>query len=308
MARVPTYEATRRRVRRAVDPEREGRLGVLLRATQRYIDDGMLERAPTLAYYGILSLFPLVLLAYSAVRLFAGDTAAADIATYVRESGASGAVTDAVRSAIETAQKPSESSAGAAGVVSLLTLIYGASRAFTATGRAIDAIGRRERQPRSLARRAQDIAWTLVLLLIGMVCLALATLSGKVLKDLLGLVGVSPEASTVWAVARWPLAAALAVLIVAVVRWAAPTGDRRPFRLLSPGQIVTVGSLVVATAGFDLYLTYLASYNATYGAFAGAVIVMLWIWQAGSALLFGAEVDAVLERHRARPTEHVRTP
>ena len=85
------------------------------------------------------------------------------------------------------------------------------------------------------------------------------------------------------------------ILIVALVRWAATTGERRPFRLASPGRLVTVGSLVVTTAGFNVYVTYLASYNATYGAFTAAIILMLWIWMAGSSILFGAELDAVLD-------------
>ena len=71
------------------------------------------------------------------------------------------------------------------------------------------------------------------------------------------------------------------LLIVALVRWAAPTGERRPFRLVTPGRLVTVASLVT-TAGFNVYVTYLASYNATYGAFTAAIILMLWIWMAGS--------------------------
>ena len=273
----------------------------VLHAVRRYVDDGMLERSPTLAYYGILSLFPIVLLAFSALRLLAGETAAADISAYARESGASGAVAGAVRDAVGTAQDTPQSAAGAAGIVSAITLIYGASRAFTAAGRAIDAIGSRERRPRSLARRAQDVGWTLVLLVIAMVVLVLATVSGKVLDDLLGLIGVEGAAATVWAIVRWPLAAAFAVLIVAIVRWAAPTGARPPFRLVSPGQLTTVGLLTIATAGFNVYVTYLATYNATYGAFAGAIVLMLWLWQAGSVLLFGAELDAVLERSATGP-------
>jgi membrane protein len=293
--RVMPGGATVQRVRRAVDPERGGPLAALVLAVRRYIEDGMLERAPTLAYYGLLSLFPLVLLAFSALGLLAGDDAAAEVAAYARESGASGALSDAVRSAVGTAQDTPETVAGAAGLVSVLTLIYGASRAFTAAGRAIDAIGSRERRPRSLVRRAEDIGWTLVVLVIGMVLMVFATVSGKVLEDLLGLLGIGGAAGTAWAILRWPLAGAFTVLIVAIVRWAAPTGARQPFRLLSPGRLVTLGSLAVATAGFNVYVTYLATYNATYGALAGAIILMLWLWQAGSILLFGAELDAVLE-------------
>jgi membrane protein len=297
---VPTREATMRRARHAVDPEREGRLGVVTQTVVRYMQDGMPERAPALAYYGILSLFPALLIAFAVARFFAGENAAADIAAYSQEHGVSGAVSGAVRSAISTSQDASASTAGAVGVVGLATLIYGASRAFTAAGRAVDAIGHRSRRPRPLLRRAQDIGWTLVVLLIGMAVVLLATVSGQVLEDLLGLLGISGAAGTVWAILRWPAAAALVFLTVAIVRWAAPTGGRLPFRWLSPGRVATVVSLLVATGGFNVYVTHFASYNTTYGAFAGAIILMLWIWLAGSALLFGAELDAVLDERAAR--------
>ena len=274
-------------------------LELLTRTVRRYLDDGMTERAPTLAYYGVLSLFPALLLAFAVLRFVAGDGAATDIARYAREHGASGAVSGAVRSAVGTAQDVPAGTAGAAGVASLLTLIYGASRAFTAAGRAVDAIGHRSRRPRSIVRRAEDVGWTLALLFIGVVMIVLGTVSGRVLDELLKLLGLGGAAGTIWEIMRWPVAAFLLVIVVAVVRWAAPTAARPRFRAITPGILVTVGALVVATAGFNLYVTYLASYNATYGAFAGAVILMLWLWLAGSALLFGAELDAVLAEGRA---------
>jgi membrane protein len=290
-----------RRVREAVDPAGDRPLGLVVRAVQRYLDDNMAERAPGIAYYGILSLFPALLLAFAAVRFIAGDSAPADIASYTQEHGASGAVAGALRSAAETAQKASAPTAGGAGLAGLLTLIYGASRAFTALGRAVDAIGRRTRRSRTIWRRAQDITWTLVLLGIAILAALLVSVSGAVLEDFLELIGIGGAAVTVWTIARWPVAAALTLLIVALVRWAAPTGKRRPFRLVSPGRLVTVGSLAVTTAGFNVYVTYLASYNATYGAFTAAIILMLWIWMAGSSILYGAELDAVLvERAAAR--------
>ncbi len=101
---------------------------------------------------------------------------------------------------------------------------------------------------------------------------------------------------------RWPAAACIALIAVDLVRWTAPTGRRGPFRLMTAGRLFTVAALVTATVGYNVYITQIASYNATYGAFSAAIILMLWIWLAGSVLLFGAELDAVLdERAGARP-------
>lgn len=291
-----------RRVREAFDPKGGGRLGVGASTVQRYVADGMAERAPALAYYGIFSLFPALTLAFAVTRFVAGDGAPADVAEYSRDHGASGAVAGALRSAVQTAQEASEPTAGSAGVISLLTLVYGASRAFTAIGRAVDAIGRHAYQPRSALKRAQDIGWTLVLLAMGIIAFLLVTVSGRVLEELLGLFGIDGTDPTIWSVVRWPAAACIALIGVDLVRWTAPTGRRGPFRLMTAGRLFTVAALVTATVGYNVYITQIASYNATYGAFSAAIILMLWIWLAGSVLLFGAELDAVLdERAGARP-------
>jgi membrane protein len=292
------------RVQRAVDPDRDTGLGLLARAVWRYLNDGMLERAPAIAYYGILSLFPSLLLAFTLVRLVGGDGAPDDLARYVQEHGTSGAVASALRSAATTAREAAAPTAGVAGVIGLLTVIYGASKAFTAIGRAIDAMGRRGRTPRSMRRRAEDVAWTMLLLLLALVALLLLAFSGSVLEDLLELFGLSGAAVTVWSVARLPAAAALALCIVALVYWAAPSQRNSRFRAVTPGASAATAVLLVATIGYNVYVTRFASYNSTYGASAGLIILLLWIWLAASAVLYGAELDAVLEARRRERDDH----
>lgn len=270
------------------------------RALRRYVQDGMPDRAPAVAYYGILSLFPLLLIAFSVVRLVAGDDAPGDLASYARDEGASGAVAEALRSAAETARDASQPTAGAAGLAGLVALIYGGSRAFTSAGRAMDVVAGRSSTARSLTRRAQDVGWTLVVLAMLIALLVFLLASGRLLELVLGLVDLDEQLS-VWRILRWPAAAAATLLIVAVVRWAAPTGPRPPFRLASPGAVVSVAGLIAGTIGFELYVANVATYNSTYGTFAGGVILLLWIWLTSVAFLFGAELDAVLQEDAPHP-------
>jgi membrane protein len=283
------------KVVRAPDLNRFPLLRLGMRTTERYLDDSMAERAPAIAYYGLLSLFPALLVAFSVVRFVGGDSAPEEIAEYTKAHGTSGAVAGALQSAAKTARDADAATAGGIGVAGVLVLIYGASRAFTAIGRAVDAIGARARLGRSPLRRLQDIGWTLVLMAMAIVMVLVATVSGAVLEDLLGLFGIDDAAVTVVTLVRWPVAAALALLFVAIIRWAAPVSAHPPFRLISPGQVATAGSIAVLTAGYNVYITTFASYNTTYGAFAAPIILMLWIWMTASALLAGAELDAVLE-------------
>jgi membrane protein len=268
--------------------------GLALAVARRYVADGMADRAPTLAYYGILSLFPFLLIGFGLIRLVAGADAPDDIANYVGERGWSDALADALRSVTETARSASAAGAGSAGAAGLVTMLYGASRAFTATGRALDVIHRKPSIARSLARRAKDIAWTLVLVLLTIAAAVTFAVSGRVLEDLLGLVGLDEGAAAVWRLARFPAVALLVLLMVAIVRWASPS-VQRPFKLITPGIVATVVALGLGSVGFDVYVSQVASYNTTYGAFAGAVILLLWIWLAAITLLLGSELDAVLE-------------
>jgi membrane protein len=288
-ARSPLQGARRLLARPAGSPS-----GLALAATRRYVADGMADRAPSLAYYGILSLFPFLLVGFALVRLVAGADAPDDIAVYAGQRGWSDALADALRSVAETARSASATGAGSAGVAGLVTLLYGASRAFTATGRALDVINRRPSTARSIGRRAEDIAWTLILVVMTIAAAVAFAVSGRVLEDVLGLVGLDEGAAAIWGIARFPAAAALVVLIVAIVRWASPS-ERRSFRLLAPGIVATVVALGVGSVGFDVYVSHIASYNTTYGAFAGAVIMLLWIWLAAITLLLGSELDAVLD-------------
>jgi membrane protein len=276
-------------VRGDVDEVRQ----VLVATARRYLADGMIDRAPGLAYYGILSLFPLLLLGFTLMRFVGGADAPDELAELAREEGASGPLSEALRSVAQTARQATHPTAGAAGLAGVLALVYGGSRAFTAAGRALDVIAGDTSTQRGIARRAQDIAWTLVVLTMVIVLVFLLLASERVVEELLGLVGLDDDIS-VWTLVRWPAVVGIALLIVAIVRWAAPTGGRPPFRLVTRGAGLSVLVLVVATIGFDVYVANFASYNTTYGAFAGGVILLLWIWLACIAFLLGAELDAVL--------------
>jgi membrane protein len=286
------------RLRRALDPDGDSRAGLAARAVRRYLEDDMADRAASLAYYGMLSLFPSLLIVFALIRLVAGASAASDLAGFASEHGASGAISQTLDAAVSTAARASQSQAGLLGAVGIGTLLYGASKALTAAGRALDVAADRSPAHRSLMRRAQDIGWTLFLLAIGIVAVALVFVSGRILEEALTVIGLSGASATIWALARWPATALLFLVAVAVVRWAAPTTGRGRFRLFAPGGLVAVVVWLGASAGYAFYVTKIATYNVTYGAFAGAVILLLWLWLSAAALLYGAELDAVLsERH-----------
>ena len=118
--------------------------------------------------------------------------------------------------------------------------------------------------------------------------------------------GQSPQSSrcgtaaTIWLWVRWPVALAVTMTIYAIVYYAAPNVEIRHFRWITPGSVVGVVLWIVASIGFFVYVSNFSSYGATYGAFAGAVILLVWLWLTNVVLLFGAELNAVVDLRRSR--------
>jgi membrane protein len=90
----------------------------------------------------------------------------------------------------------------------------------------------------------------------------------------------------------------LVSVAVAILYYAAPNVRQRKFRWLSIGSAVAIVVWVLASVGFGFYVSNFGSYNKTYGTLAGVIVFLLWLWLTNLALLFGAELDAELERGR----------
>src|SRR5215210_7358109 len=175
------------------------------RAFQRFQRDQMTDRAAALTYYSLLSLFPALLFGVAALGYFGGSGLIDDAADYLRKAGAPGQTVDAVTKALESAQSQ-RSTAFTALVVALGTSLHGASGAFGAFRRALNVVWRVAEGRNFVRRKAHDIGWTAVLLVLVLITFVLIFVGGSVADDLLGFVGLGSVAADVWLVARWPAA------------------------------------------------------------------------------------------------------
>ena len=105
-------------------------------------------------------------------------------------------------------------------------------------------------------------------------------------------------ALTLWNILRWPVILVLVVVAVAVLYYATPNVQQPKFRWISVGAALAILVWMLASVGFGVYVANFGSYNKTYGALAGVIIFLLWLWITNLALLFGAELDSELERGR----------
>ena len=142
----------------------------------------------------------------------------------------------------------------------------------------------------------------LVLTLAGLVIAAavafMLAVSGPLARSVGAAIGAGDVALTMWNILRWPVILLFVVLAVAILYYATPNIKQPKFRWISIGAAVGILTWIVASVLFGFYVANFGSYNKTYGALAGVIVFLLWLWITNLALLFGAELDAELERGR----------
>ena len=99
-----------------------------------------------------------------------------------------------------------------------------------------------------------------------------------------------------WNIVRWPLAFCAVLLFFALVYYVAPNADQRSWKWVTPGSLVGAILWLVLSGLFSLYTSFSSSYDKTYGSLAGGIILLLWLNYSAMALLFGAELNAELDR------------
>jgi membrane protein len=267
------------------------------RAFERFQKDTMTQWAAAVTYYSLLSLFPALLFGVAVLGVFGQQALVADVADYLKDAGAPSEVVDAVTSALESAQSRRGTAAGAL-ALGLATSLYGASGAFNAIGAALNRVWRVEEGRGFVKHKLQNLMWTLLLMSLVLVTCVMVFLGGGLAADVLGAIGLGENISDVWSYVRWPAALLSAALIYAIVYYAAPNVEIRHWQYITPGAVFGVLAWIVASLGFFLYVSRLATYSATYGAFATVVILLIWLWLTNLVLLFGAELNAVIDLRR----------
>ena len=185
----------------------------------------------------------------------------------------------------------SKGTATAALILAILTALYGATGYLEAARRSLNVVFEASGGRSFLRRKLIDVASTFVLLALVLLTLVLVFAGGNVAHDVLG-----PAAASVWRIVRWPGAFASALLVFSYIYYVTPDVQQRGLRGIVPGAIVGVSIWIGASAAFSTYLANFRSFNVTYGSFAAAIILLVWLWLTNVALLFGAEVNSEIER------------
>jgi membrane protein len=261
---------------------------------KKFQADQMSDRAAALTYYVMMSLFPALLVGISLLGLLGDRTLVANAVQYASDNGAPTEVTNALDALLTKTVDSAGGAVSGALVLGIAVAIYGASGAFGGAGRALNHVYGVQETRNFAVHKLADIGFTLVTIALALLALFSVFLGGDLAHDLFGTIGLGDTAASVWQVARWAVAIAAVLGMYAIVFSFAPDAAARRRRIVSPGACVGVGIWIVASAGFFFYVANFGKYGATYGAFAGAVILLLWLYLSSLAFLFGAELNSVV--------------
>lgn len=272
--------------------------GVLKRAFAMFRQHGMTDWGASMTYFLVMSLFPALLVAISLLGLFGQQGLVTQSVQYLEDAGAPDTTLDAVRSSLQNLVDSSSAKAGVGLVVGLLVGINGASGAFGAAGRALNHVYGVDEDRGFVRRKAEDLAWTVVVIVLAIVALVCVFLGGGIAEDLFGTIGLGSTAATIWTYARWAVALTAMMLIFAIIYGFAPDLQHRLFQWISPGAALAVVIWLAASGLFFFYVSNFGDYGATYGAFAGAVVLLLWLYITSLAFLLGGELNGEIEREQ----------
>ena len=244
----------------------------------------------------MLSIFPALLALVSLLGVFGQGEATTTAILDFLEQYAPAELVSLLSEPIS--QLTTQSGAGLALVIGVAGALWTASGYTGAFGRAMNRIYEVGEGRPFLKLKPLLMLVTLAVVLIVALVMFMVLLSGDIAQSVGDLVGLGSTAVTVWNWAKLPVILFLLVLMIALLYYATPNVKQPKFRWMSPGAVIALVAMIVAGLGFAFYVSNFASYNATYGIIGSVIILLLGLWIMNNVLLFGAEVDAEVERGR----------
>jgi membrane protein len=268
----------------------------LKRTVKEFREDNLTDWAAALTYYGVLAIFPALIVLVSILGLV-GESATQPLIDNLG-AVAPGPAREIFTSAIENLQGD-RGAAGVLFIVGILGALWSASGYVAAFMRASNSIYDMEEGRPIWKTLPVRVGLTVVLLLLLAVTTIAVVLTGGLAEKVGDVVGLGDTAVTVWNYAKWPVLLLVVSFMFALLYWAAPNVKQPGFRWVSPGGVLAVVGWLIASGAFAFYVGNFGSYNKTYGALGGVVVFLVWLWISNIMILMGAEFNAELERERA---------
>jgi membrane protein len=259
--------------------------------------DEVFGRAAQLSYYFLLALFPLLIFLMSVIGIVIGSAAEMrqSLFNYLAQvmPPAAFQLIDSTLREISTASSGSKLSFG------ILATLWAASRGMGAITKALNvAYDVKESRP-WWKRRLTAVLLTMALAVLIISGLVIVLAGGKIANFIAASYAFGSIFAQTWKILQWPLALAFVLLAFALIYYFAPDVRDQEWQWITPGSVVGLLLWLLVSFGFRIYLSFFDSYSNTYGSLGALIILMLWLYLTGAAVLIGGEVNAEIEHAAA---------
>jgi membrane protein len=288
------------------DLSRRDYVAIVKRAVKESLADGITDLAAGLAYYSFLAIPSVLLLALGIFSLAASPNA---ITRLMEELGAivPAETTELLGSSLRRLNQ-NESSGLAMTIVGFVLALWTTTGAMASFMRALNrAYDRKE--TRSFVRQRLVAVEMFVVMAVAFLLVFGLLVLGPPLSEWFGsLLNLEGVFGWIWWIAQWPILIVGLLTAFATLLYLGPNVDHPRWRFLTPGALFAVAVWLAASGLFALYTSMFGSYNKTWGTLAAVIVMLTWLWLTGLALLFGAELNAEVERSRelraGEPAQH----
>jgi membrane protein len=282
--------------RKPTEVPKKGWLQIAKRAWKESKEDHVPLLAAGVAFYAFLSIFPALIAAITLYGLFADPQQAVRQVEQVA-SALPSAARELLTTQVEQLTSAQPAGLGLAAIASILVAFWSASNGVGNMMTAINIAYDEEDRRGFIKQKALALLLTIGAIVFVVVAVALIAVAPVVL-DVLGLGAL---ATVLIQIARWALLVVAVMVALAVLYRLAPQRDAPQMRWVSVGAVIATVLWILASVGFSLYVS-LGGYGESYGALAGVVVLLFWLWISSYAILLGAEANAEAEQQTAKDT------
>jgi len=267
------------------------------RTWQEMTSDDVFGGAAKLAYYFLLALFPLLIFLTSAIGLIVGSGTGMRHALFgylarVMPSSAFQLID-------ETMREVSQASGAGKLSIGLLLALWAASNGMGAITQALNTAYDVEETRPWWKQRVVAVVLTTALSLVIVIALGIVFGGGKAADYLAASYGFGAAFTVSWKILQWPIALAFMLLAFALIYYFAPDVRDQDWKWITPGAAIGVVLWLLASFAFKGYLHFFDSYSKTYGSLGAVIVLMLWLYVTGLAVLIGGEVNSEIEHAAA---------